>query len=208
MAPVDTLLAFLAAALVFALMPGPAILYATARTLAGGRRAGLMAALGIALGGYIHVVAAAAGLSALFHAVPTVYALVKLAGAAYLVWLGFGMIRSTALSASPLVAPRSPARAFRQSILVELLNPKTALFFVAFLPQFADPAAALPVWAQLLVLGSVVNLMFGAADLAAVFAASSLATRIGRSPRAVAWMNRAGGALLMGLGLRLAADRA
>ena len=207
MPPSETLLAFLAAAALFALMPGPAMLYATARTLAGGRRAGLMAALGIALGGYFHVAAAAAGLSALFHAVPTVYAVVKLAGAAYLVWLGWTMIRSPALAGSPLVAPQSPARAFRQSVLVELLNPKTALFFVAFLPQFADPAAALPVWTQLLILGSVVNLMFGAADLVAVFAASTLATRLGRSPRAVAWMNRAGGALLMGLGLRLAADR-
>lgn len=208
MAPIDTLLAFLAAAAIFALMPGPAILYATARTLAGGRRAGLMAALGIALGGYIHVVAAAAGLSALFHAVPTVYALVKLAGAAYLVWLGWGMIRSKATTGTPQLAPQSPARAFRQSVLVELLNPKTALFFVAFLPQFADPAAAFPVWLQLLILGTVVNLMFGLADLVAVFLASTLASRLGRSTRAVAWMNRAGGALLMGLGLRLAADRA
>lgn len=206
MAPLDTLVAFVAAAAVFAFMPGPAMLYAAARTLAGGRRAGLRAALGIHAGGYVHVLAAAAGLAALFHAVPVVYAAVKLAGAAYLLWLGIALWRGAAEGGAAL-AP-APAAAFRQSVLVEVLNPKTALFYLAFLPQFADPAAALPVWGQLLVLGVVVNLMFSAADLVAVGFAASVARGVAARPGLVAWVRRAGGALLVGLGLRLAADRA
>lgn len=209
MPPVDTLLAFLAATLVFAAMPGPAILYAAARTLAQGRAAGLKAAFGIAIGGLVHVAAAALGLSALFHAVPPLYAAVKLAGAAYLIWLGIGMIRARAADTAPPQAPaQTAARAFRQSILVEVLNPKTALFFLAFLPQFVDPAAALPVPAQFVILGITVTAIFGAADLIAVFFAAAVAGRIAASGRAALWANRAGGALLVGLGLRLAADRA
>ena len=210
MASGDTLIAFFLAALVFAVMPGPAILYATARTLAQGRRAGIGAAVGIAVGGYVHVIAAAAGLSVLFHAVPVLYLGVKLFGAGYLVWLGIGMIRSReGLGALPTgLPPTAPGRAFRQSVLVELLNPKTALFFLAFLPQFADPAADFPVWLQLLILGTIVNLMFGAMDLVAVFGASAIAGRLARSARLANWMQRAGGGLLVGLGLHMAAQRA
>lgn len=208
MPPVDTLLAFLAATLLFAAMPGPAILYAAARTLAQGRTAGLKAAFGIAIGGLVHVAAAALGLSALFHAVPPLYAAVKLAGAAYLIWLGIGMIRARASDAAlPQPPAQTAARAFRQSILVEVLNPKTALFFVAFLPQFVDPAAALPVPVQFVILGATVTAIFGAADVIAVVFAAAIASRVAASGRAALWANRAGGALLVGLGLRLAADR-
>jgi threonine/homoserine/homoserine lactone efflux protein len=204
MAAPDILLAFLATALIFAAMPGPAILYAAARTVAGGRRAGLLASVGIHLGGYVHVLAAAAGLSVLFHAVPTVYLAVKLAGAGYLVWLGLTMAFGKA-EAGPVEA--APGAAFRQSVLVEVLNPKTAIFFISFLPQFADSAAALPVWAQLLILGTVVNLMFLTADLIAVAFAAALVARLRTSSRIQTWLRRAGGAVLVGLGLRLAADR-
>lgn len=208
MPPLDTLLAFLAATLLFAAMPGPAILYAAARALAQGRAAGLRAALGIALGGLVHVATAALGLSALFHAVPPLYAAVKLAGAAYLVWLGIGLLRAHASDASLPIAPaRSAARAFQQSILVEVLNPKTALFFLAFLPQFVDPAAAFPVALQFVILGITVTAIFGLADLVAVIFAAMVASRVSASGHAAAWANRVGGALLVGLGLRLAADR-
>jgi threonine/homoserine/homoserine lactone efflux protein len=209
MPPLDTLLAFLAATLLFAAMPGPAILYAAARALAQGRAAGLRAALGIALGGLVHVATAALGLSALFHAVPPLYAAVKLAGAAYLVWLGIGLLRAHASDASLPIAPAwSAARAFRQSILVEVLNPKTALVFLAFLPQFVDPAAGFPVPLQLVILGITVTVIFGLADVVAVIFASAVASQLAASGRAAAWANRAGGALLVGLGLRLATDRA
>lgn len=209
MPPLDTLAAFLVATLLFAAMPGPAILYAAARTLAQGRAAGLRAAFGIAIGGLVHVAAAALGLSALFHAVPPLYAAVKLAGAAYLVWLGIGMLRARVAAdpALPAAVAQTAARAFRQSILVEVLNPKTALFFLAFLPQFVDPAATLPVPVQFVILGTTVTAIFGAADLIAVFFAAAVASRVAASGRAALWANRAGGTLLVGLGLRLAADR-
>lgn len=204
MAAPDILLTFLVTAALFAFLPGPAMIYAAARTVAGGRSAGLRAALGIHAGGYAHVIAAACGLAVLFHAVPPLYAAMKIAGAVWLVWLGIGMI--LARDAAPGAIPPATA-AFRQSMLVEVLNPKTALFYLAFLPQFADPAGALPVWAQMVILGTVVNLMFSAADLVAVAFAAALTARLRAGGALGRWMARAGGALLVALGVRLAMDR-
>ena len=200
------LLAFLGTTALFAFIPGPSMLYAAAQTLARGRRSGLMAALGIHLGCYVHVVTAAAGLSVLFHAVPVLYLAIKLAGAAYLVWLGIAMFRDRGEGAPSVsgIAPKSPRRAFLESITVEVLNPKTAIFFLAFLPQFIDAAAGAPVWLQFLVLGTIVNLMFSAADLIGVMLAGSLMARLRRSTGAQKLLRRAGGALLVGLGMRLA----
>ncbi|NTG51345.1 LysE family translocator [Agrobacterium rhizogenes] len=161
---------FAFATLVFACMPGPAILYMTAQTLAHGRRAGLMAALGVHLGCYVHIAAAAIGLAALLDQAPAVYAIMKLAGAAYLVWLGVTMLLGRHQSSSE-TADRKPA-VLRDSMVVEILNPKTALFFLTFLPQFVDPTAAIPIWMQFLGLGTVVNIIFSAADVAAVGLAS------------------------------------
>jgi threonine/homoserine/homoserine lactone efflux protein len=205
----EILLAFLAATAVFAYMPGPALLYAAAQTVSRGRGAGLMAAFGIHLGGYAHVVAAAAGLAVLFHAVPVLYTLVKLAGAAYLVWLGVRLIRQAgkASGALPQVEAKSRGSAFLESVAVEVLNPKTALFFLAFLPQFTDPAAALPIWAQLLLLGTIVNLMFSSADLICVLLAGAAIERLRRSSRAQRIARRTGGAILIGLGANLALHR-
>jgi threonine/homoserine/homoserine lactone efflux protein len=205
----ETLLAFLTAAAIFAFVPGPGLLYAAAQAMAGGRAAGLMGTLGLATGGYLHVVAAAAGLSIVFHAVPPLYTAVKLAGAAYLVWLGLSMLRARAAGAdgAPVVARRTARQAFVDGVTVEMLNPKTALFFLAFLPQFTDPAASLPVWSQLLILGSVVNLMFALADVVAVVLASSVIARVGRGGRLQTALQRTGGAILVALGLRLALQR-
>jgi threonine/homoserine/homoserine lactone efflux protein len=202
----EVLLAFLATTALFAFMPGPAMLYAAAQTLARGRWPGLMASLGIHLGGYVHVIAAAAGLSVLFHAVPTLYLAVKLCGAAYLVWLGIAMLRAKAQgqAALPGIAPKSARRAFLESITVEVLNPKTAIFFVAFLPQFVDASAAFPVWVQFVLLGTVVNLMFSLADVVCVFLAGAVVTRLQKSSRAQRVMQRAGGAVLIGLGVHVA----
>jgi len=206
--PIDLLITFLVSAALFAFIPGPAMLYAAARTLAGGRRAGLMAALGVHVGGYAHVLAAAAGLSVLFHAVPLLYMAVKLAGAAYLILMGWRMLTSTDVSAAaPLSAVRTPARAFAESIAVEVLNPKTAIFFLAFLPQFVTPDAALPISLQLFLLGAVTNLTFSLADVFAVLAASSVLSRIGASPSLGRWLRRAAGSVLVGLGARLAFER-
>jgi len=204
----ELLIAFLITTAIFAYIPGPAMLYAAAQTIARGRRAGLMASLGIHLGCYVHVIAAAAGLSMLFHAVPMLYMLVKLAGAAYLVWLGISLFRARVEDvALPGIEAKSGRRAFLESISVEVLNPKTAIFFMAFLPQFIDASAAFPIWVQFLILGTIVNLMFSSADLVCVFLAGAIVTRLRRSNHARRLMQRAGGALLVGLGTHLALQR-
>ncbi len=209
MPALETILQFLIAAVLFAYIPGPAMLYSAAQALARGTRGGLMAVLGIHVGGYVHVIAAAAGLSVLFHAVPTLYAVVKLAGAAYLVWLGIAFFRKKAEDGAPPPATqaKSTRRAFIESVIVDVLNPKTAIFFVAFLPQFIDPAAGLPVWAQFLILGTMTNLIFTSADIASVLLARGLAERLSRSVSARRLLERAGGAILIGLGAHLALQR-
>ncbi len=200
----ELLLAFLAATAVFAYLPGPGMLFAAAQTLAWGRRAGLMAALGLHLGGYAHVATAAAGLAVLFHTVPALFLAVKLIGAGYLALLGLRLMLWPASGTRPRPGPRPERRAFRDSVLIEVLNPKSALFFLAFLPQFVDPAAALPVWAQLLALGTVVNLLFSSADLICVALAGSLIARLERSARAQRLARAAAGLLLIGLAVHLA----
>lgn len=206
----EILLAFFITTAVFAFIPGPAMLYVAARTLAADRRAGLMATLGIHMGCYVHVVAAAAGLSILFHLVPTLYLAVKLAGAAYLIYLGFRMFRaarSEGKASEALPAQKSAVHAFVESMLVEVLNPKTAIFFLAFLPQFIDAAASFPVWLQFVILGTLVNMMFTVADIACVMAASTITRRLARVSSLQRNLQRAGGAVLVGLGLHVAFQR-
>lgn len=207
MASWDVLAAFALATVLFAVFPGPALLYTAAQTVARGRRGGLLAALGIHVGCYFHVFAAAFGLSALFRHVPELYTAVKLAGAIYLVWLGISMLRARPPEDMPVVKDRSVRRAFAESVLVELLNPKVALFFIAFLPQFVDPAAALPVWLQFLILGVIVNMAFSSADLVTVFFTGAVVKRLRRSGTAQRLAKMAGGSIMIGLGARLALDR-
>jgi len=206
----EILLTFFIATAVFAYMPGPAMLYAAAQTIARGRRAGWMAALGIHVGGYAHVVAAALGLSVLFAAIPILYSIVKLAGAAYLVWLGVQLFRSTntnAIYPSHVESTKSIKRAFWESILVEVLNPKTAIFYIAFLPQFTDPAAALPLWAQFVILGTIVNVAFSSADIICVLLSSSVVRFFKQSTTGSRVAQRMGGSILVALGVNLAFSR-
>jgi threonine/homoserine/homoserine lactone efflux protein len=208
MPSLDHLLPFIAATLVFAYIPGPAILYTASQTLARGRTGGFMAALGIHVGGYCHVMAAAFGLSAVLRYVPELYLAVKLVGALYLIWLGIGVIRGKLdAEALPKVTRSGARRAFAESIAVEMLNPKAAIFFLAFLPQFVDPAAGLPVWAQFLVLGTIVNLTFSSADLVTILLTSAVLSRIRRAGRGERVARLIGGSLLIGLGARLAVSR-
>jgi len=209
MPPTDLLLPFIVATAVFAYMPGPGMLYTTAQTVARGRRAGLMASLGIHLGGYVHVVAAAIGLSVLFEAVPTLYVAVKLLGAAYLVWLGLRLVfdRTEVDNELHTAGEKTHRRALIESVTVEVLNPKTAIFFIAFLPQFTDPAAAWPIWLQLLALGTAVNAMFSSADLACVILAELLVRRLRSSGVFRRISQIVGGSILVILGARLALQR-
>lgn len=195
-------LTFLATASIFAFIPGPSMLYAAAQTMARGRRSGLMASLGLHLGGYAHILAAAFGLSILLAAVPALFMAVKLCGALYLVWLGISLFRSGSRGMD--VELTAGKTSFLQSMTVEMLNPKTAMFYLAFLPQFIDPASALPVAAQFLILGAIVNVMFSAADLAAVLLAGMVMARLRKSGTVQRWLQRAGGTILVALGIELA----
>ena len=207
MPPTELLIAFLIATAIFAYMPGPSTLYAAAQTIARGQRAGWFAALGIHVGGYAHVIAAAAGLAYLFQVVPPLYLMLKFAGAAYLIWLGVTIFMARETEDRPqVIVPRSARRAFWESVSVEILNPKTAIFYIAFLPQFADPAAALPIWIQLVILGTIVNVMFSSADALCVILADKIATFMKKSRSGPKLTQRFGGGILVGLGLSLLFD--
>ena len=150
------------AALALSLTPGPAVLYIVARGVEGGRPAGLVSALGIGLGGMVHVLFAAAGLSAILASSVAAFGIVKWLGVAYLVWLGLSQIFGEDDHAAPKTVERQRLPGvFWQGAIVNILNPKTALFFLAFLPQFVDPALGSS-WLQMLLFG----LTFAAAALA------------------------------------------
>lgn len=208
MASWETLLAFATLTLLVAYFPGPALLYTAAQTIAHGRKAGFMAMLGIHLGCYIHVFAAAFGLSAVFKHVPELYFAVKIAGALYLVWLGIGMIRSRLAAVDgPVAPPKTVKRALLDSFIVEILNPKVALFFIALLPQFVDPAAAFPVWVQFLILGTIVNFAFSSADFVTVLGASVVVKTMKKTQTGFALGRWLGGSMMIGLGVKLATDK-
>jgi threonine/homoserine/homoserine lactone efflux protein len=197
------LTAFLAAAVVLAAIPGPGMLYVLARTLAHGRRVGLRSTGGTAAGGLGHVVAAAVGLSALLMTSAVAFSVVKYVGAAYLLWLGIRTLAGLREPAEevgtqpPSAAGTGGGLAFRQGMLTELLNPKTALFFLTFLPQFVQPERG-PVALQLLALGCVSVALNSSADV--IVAALGGRLRTALSPR---WWRRqrlASGCTLIALG--------
>ena len=148
---------FVVAALALLLVPGPAVVYVVARSVEGGRSAGLVSVLGVELGTLVHVAFAAAGLSAILASSATAFAVVKWLGVAYLVWLGLQRLLArddSGEASAASVEPEPLARVFGQSVLVQVLNPKVALFFLAFLPQqFVDPSRG-AAWTQVVVLGA------------------------------------------------------
>jgi threonine/homoserine/homoserine lactone efflux protein len=194
------LAAFLLAALALAAIPGPGLLYVLARSLGGGTSVGLRSSYGTAVGGMVHVVAAAAGLSALLAASATGFTIVKYVGAGYLIWLGVSALRSANDPPPTLGGAASDQRALRQGILTEALNPKTALFFVTFLPQFCQPERG-PLVVQVAVLGVVSVALNTLADVIVAFFAGPLGERLGRHPRWWRRQRRATGGTLIGLGV-------
>lgn len=200
--------AFLLAALALCVMPGPDCMYLLGRTLAQGRRSGVVSACGITVGAAGHVLAAALGLSAFLAASAEAFLVLKYAGAAYLIYLGVQSFRSPALDLEP-AAPLAPARRdrtlFMQGVLTDILNPKVALFFLAFLPQFIAPQAQHKL-AAFLSLGGVVLAMGFAWDVLVVFSADRVIRRL-RGSRAFERMTgRVLGGVLVGLGLVLACE--
>ena len=199
-----SLLLFAGAGLLLNVTPGPDLLYILGRSVSQGRQAGLLSALGIGAGCLFHVTAAALGVSALVLAVPVAYDVVRWAGALYLVWLGVKALRSQGSSLEvQALAATSPRRVFVQGVITNALNPKVALFFLAFLPQFADPARG-PLAPQLLLLGAIFTVNGTLVCLVfALFAARLgewLKTRYG----VTRLLDRATGGLFIALGLRLA----
>ena len=198
---------FFAAALVLAVTPGPGIFYVAARSLAGGRAEGVASSFGTGLGGMVHVVAGSLGVSALVLASAELFTALKLIGAAYLVWLGFRTFQSArreALGLAGAVAAPSIGtwRAFREGVLVEALNPKTAAFFLAFIPQFVDPAAG-HVAVQFVVLGTISVVLNTAADIVVAMAASGIREGAAARPALVRRLREGAGAAMIALGLGL-----
>lgn len=201
------LLLFMAAGWLLNLTPGPDVLYIVSNALKSGARAGIVAALGIVSGCFVHVFAAAVGVSALLTTSAAAFTALKWVGAAYLLWMGVRMLFS---QSAPLVIPTEAAapevdlwRVFRRGFLTNVLNPKVALFFLAFVPQFIAPDATNKALVFLL-LGLIFNLNslpinFGYAWLAAWFA-----RRVNVVQRGMRWLDRAAGALFIGFGLKLA----
>lgn len=210
----ETLLIVTLAGLALSVSPGPSMLYVLSRSLGQSRSAGLMSAAGLAAGGFAHVVAAALGLAAVFAVSPRLYWLTQLLGAGYLIYLGVMMLRedssdNTKPTAQPTVTPKATSthhdslqRVFYQGIVVEILNPKTLLFFIAFLPQFVDPERG-SVTLQMLILGALVPLTAVPSDLLMALAAGGVAKKLSQNRNAARWLNRLGGLILIGLGLRL-----
>ncbi|MDP1581969.1 MAG: LysE family translocator [Bradyrhizobium sp.] len=201
---------FFAAALVLAVTPGPGIFYVAARTLAGGRAEGVASSFGTGLGGLVHVLAGSLGVSAIVLASAELFTVLKLAGAAYLVWLGLRTFQS-ARQGPPIMPDDSKSsmgvrRAFREGVLVEALNPKTAVFFLAFVPQFVDPAAG-SVAFQFVFLGFVSVALNTLADVVVAFLASRIRDGATARPALVRRLREGSGAAMIALGIGLAMAR-
>ena len=203
------LLMFIAAGWLLNLTPGPDVLYIVSNALRSGVRAGIVAALGIVSGCFVHVFAAALGVGALLATSSTAFTLLKWAGAAYLVWMGIRLLLSRDASVvvptpvAPIGLPADLGRIYRRGFLTNVLNPKVALFFLAFVPQFIMPGTTDKV-AVFLWLGLLFNLNSLPINFGYAWLASWAARRMGAVHRAMHWMDRAAGLMFVGFGLRLA----
>jgi threonine/homoserine/homoserine lactone efflux protein len=200
----STLAVFALASFLLIVVPGPAVFYVVTRSVAQGRRAGLVSMLGVEAGGLVHVAAAAVGLSALVASSAAAFTVVKLAGAAYLIFLG---IRRLIARDDPLpeaqVTGRSSRRLFAEGVVVNVLNPKTAVFFLAFLPQFVDPAHG-AVTLQFIVLGLTFIAVALVSDGAYAVLAGTAGDRLRSSERVRRRLARFSGAVFVGLGVTAA----
>jgi threonine/homoserine/homoserine lactone efflux protein len=197
---------FFLAALVIAAVPGPGILYVAARTLSGGKRAGIASTFGTALGGLVHVIAGGLGVSAIILASAELFTALKFAGALYLVWLGVKTFREARHLLPKQIAPIDSKRAFRDGVLVEALNPKTAAFFLAFIPQFLDSAGSYPAL-QFMTLGLVSVALNTLVDFIVVLMASTAHSGLARRPNLLQRLRQGSGLFIAGLGISLALAR-
>ena len=198
------LLIYIGVVALLLIVPGPAVFLTLARSISGGAKAGIATGAGITIGDMLHTLAAVIGLSAILMTSSLAYEVVRYLGAAYLIYLGLvALFERTGNLSVPSVPPIGAGRAFRQAIVIEILNPKTALFFLSFLPQFTDPSRG-AVWMQLLVLGAIfVTMSFAFTSLLAVCAAR-VSRWIGRNSAIGKWQGKVIGSIYIALGLQLA----
>ena len=210
MPSIEVLIAFTAAAMILNVSPGPSNLYVIARSIAQGAKGGVVAALGLGVGSMVHVVAAVIGLSAIFNHSPAIYTVVKLVGAGYLLYLGISFWRNkTAEGIENLKKPKIKTllSVFRESIIVEVTNPKTALFFIALLPQFVVLESG-PVSQQLLIFGLIVTVTAIPCDLLVAISFSKAANWLLKNPHAQQIQERISGTILIGMGAYIVVDEA
>jgi threonine/homoserine/homoserine lactone efflux protein len=203
----STIALFLLAATALAVVPGPAVAYIVTQSIDQGRRAGLVSALGVASGGLVHVGAATVGLSALIASSATAFTVVKLVGAAYLIVVGIRRILAGDTEETEPRALRAPLRRiYRQGVIVNVLNPKTALFFLAFLPQFVDPARG-AVWPQVAVLGVLFVSVAVLSDMSYALVSDAVAGRIRRTGTGAKMRRWLTGGVFVALGITAAVAR-
>jgi threonine/homoserine/homoserine lactone efflux protein len=199
---------FIGAVVVLVLAPGPDMAYMLTRTLAQGRKAGVVAAIGINVGAYVHVLAAVLGLSAILATSSFAFTIVKWIGACYLVWIGIqALTKSVSINFKENALAQVDLKTiFWQGFLSDVLNPKVALFFLAFLPQFVDFGAGNET-EQLLILGITGNVIAISINLTLVYFASAATVSLRRDQRLTRWLHRAMGATFIALGIRLANEK-
>ena len=203
MPDVHSLVLFFAAGLALNFTPGPDMLYVAARASSDGRAAGIVSAIGIGVGTLVHIALVALGLAALLAAVPVAYLAVRVAGATYLIFLGVRALRSAATEETIHLRPASLAVVFRQGVITNVFNPKVALFFLAFLPQFVDQSRGNPA-VQVVALGLLFDTTGTLVNLGVATISSTAAAHWQRNRRAGLMLHRITGALFVGLGIRLA----
>lgn len=197
-------LLFLATSIAITFAPGPDNLQVLARGISQGRAAGLVAALGFAAGITFHTTLAALGIAAVLRSSPVAFQILKLAGAAYLIWIGVKALRSQGLATAG-DRPRQPlSTVFRQSVLGNMMNPKVTLFFVVFLPQFVDPHGAQAVTLQMLELGLLFMLQTVVVFSIFGLCAGTIGGWLKRRPRAGVWLDRLAGVTFIAIGIRVA----
>lgn len=184
------------------------MLYMAVQTMAHGARAGWFSSVAFHLASYLHIFAAAIGVTVLLKAAPVLLIVLKVVGGFYLIWMGIRLWKrpNTDVQTVQSTNTRPSRQAFRDSFTIEVLNPKSALFYFAFLPQFTTVEASFPVWLQIVALGFVANVTFSLSDVVCIVFARLLAAQAAASSRLVAWGRCLGGTILIALGARLVAE--
>lgn len=208
MPSIEILITFTIAALIMNISPGPSNLYVMARAIAQGTKGGIIAALGLTVGSLIHVFATVLGLSALFKHSPMLYTIVKFVGALYLIYLGISYWKAHKNQESSKVAKlkeKPLSTVFYESVIVEVTNPKTALFFLALLPQFVVPEAGPVAW-QLFILGMIVTISALPCDILVAVSSSKVSKWLLKNERAQVIQEKVSGSILFGMGAYIIAD--